>query len=478
MTIYDKQFINGVWREGRGVSVLSNYDPLTGELLYTYKSAGPEDLNDAYAAAEAAQKEWSPLLPNEKQAYLERLIGAIRFYKEEIYDLLEHEVGSFISKSDFEYNTCIEFVRECISFPHMMEGKILPSITPGKDNYVFKEPKGVIGVIAPWNVPLVLAMRSVVPAIATGNAVVLKPSSDTPGSAFLLGRIFEHAGFPKGLINVIAGKGSEIGDAMITHPIPALISFTGSTEVGRHIGELATERLKDVSLELGGNNAMLVLEDADIERAAAAAAFGAFFNQGQVCMALNRVIALEPVYDDFVSVLVEAVKKLPAGKLSDPKTFIGPMINQTQVTSVEKLIRETIDAGATVALQGRTEGNIIYPWIFSDVTMDMSAAAKEVFGPVCCVIKAGDEKEAVDLANTCEHGLSGSVFTRDMYHGIQVARKIRTGMVHVNDQSINDEPHVMFGGEKASGIGRFNGKWVVDKFTTDRWISVQREYRF
>ncbi len=478
MDTYDKQYINGIWKTGTGTALLHNHDPYSGQLLYSYQGASLDDVNDAYTAAESAQPAWAALLPNEKQNYLVKLYEAIEFYKDEIFELLAREAGCIRPKAEYEYHTCLDFVREVMNYPKMLEGQILPSTIQGKDNYVFKEPKGVIAVIAPWNVPFVLAMRSVIPAIATGNTVVLKPASDTPGSAFLIAKFFERAGFPAGVFNTIAGKGSDIGDAMITHPVPSLVSFTGSTEVGRRVGQLAVSHFKDVSLELGGNNAMIVLDDADIDSAAAAAAFGAFFNQGQVCMSVGRIVVMESVYDQFIGTLVEKVKKFPIGDPSDANTFLGPMINSAQVKEVEKLIKATIAAGAKIALEGSCEGNIITPWIFQDVTMDMPAASQEVFGPVCSIIKAKEIDEAVSIANNTEHGLTGSIFTKDLYRGMMIAKRIKTGMVHINDQTINDEPHVMFGGEKASGIGRFNGKWVIDKFTTDRWISVQREYRF
>jgi len=477
MKAYKNQFIGGEWRIGTGERELENRNPYTGELLYTYRGAGLKDVDDAYRAAEKAQKEWEKVSPAQKREMLERLIEAIVSLREDIYSCLTEEGGSTRAKVNFEFYTSIEFVREALAFPLMMDGKIMPSNMPGKDNYIVKSPKGVIGVIAPWNVPLVLAMRSVVPAVAVGNAVVLKPATDTPASAFLVAEVFEKAGFPKGLVNVVAGPGSEIGDAFVSHPIPALISFTGSTEVGRRVGRIATEALKDVSLELGGNNAMLVLCDADVEQAARAAVFGAFFNQGQVCMAINRIIVEAPVYDAFVEAFVAGAKALKAGDPADSDTFIGPIINPAQVASIEGYIKATIDADATVALRGKTEGQVIHPWIFTNVTNDMPAAANEVFGPSCCIMKAENEQDAIDLANDSAYGLSGSVFTADLYHGMQVARQIKSGMVHVNDQSINDEPHIMFGGEKASGLGRFNGQWVVDKFTTEKWISVQTERR-
>jgi aldehyde dehydrogenase (NAD+) len=478
MKVYDKQYINGQWQTGSGAKELANYNPYNGSLIYSYKPAGVNDINAAYAAAEKAQPEWAKTSPAQKREMLEKLAAAIADMKEDVYACLMEEGGSVRPKADFEFYTSIDIVKEAMSFPLMMEGKIIPSNIPGKENYIYKIPKGVVGIIAPWNVPLVLAMRSVIPAIATGNAVVLKPATDTPGSAFLIAEFFEKAGFPAGLINVIAGRGSEIGDAFVTHKVPSLISFTGSTEIGRHIGEMASGWIKDVSLELGGNNAMIVLEDADVDRAAAAAAFGAFFNSGQVCMALNRIVVMEKVYDKFIDAFVAATKALKVGDPQEPDTFIGPIINKAQVASVEKLIRETVIAGATVVLKGKTEGNLIYPWIFADVSNDMPAAANEVFGPVCCLIKAKDEQEAIRIANDSEHGLSGSIFTKDLYRGMLVARQIKTGMIHVNDQSINDEPQVMFGGEKASGVGRFNAQWVVNKFTTEQWVSVQTQYRF
>jgi aldehyde dehydrogenase (NAD+) len=477
MRSYPKQYINGEWVEGTGSRVMSDVNPFTNKTIYTYRSASEADLDAAFRAAKSAQKSWAKTPPAEKQGYLERLAQAILEMKDDVHYWIREEGGSIVPKCEFEFHTSIAFVKEALGFPLMMDGRIMPSNIPGKENYVFRKPKGVIGVITPWNVPLVLAMRSVIPAIATGNAVVLKPASDTPGAAFLIAEFFEKAGLPKGLLNVVAGSGSEIGDAFVSHPIPKLISFTGSTAVGHRISEIAGRNLKDVSLELGGNNAMVVLKDADIEQAAKAAVFGAFFHQGQVCMAINRIIVDKEIYDQFTHTLVDMVKALQVGDPADPKTFIGPIINKDQIGSIEGFVEATIKAGATVALQGKTEGSMIYPWIFADVKNDMPAAKNEVFGPVVCIIKSNSEEEAIAIANDTEYGLSGSVFTRDLYHGMQVARQIESGMCHVNDQSINDEPQVMFGGEKASGLGRFNAQWVVDKFTTAQWVSVQAEYR-
>jgi aldehyde dehydrogenase (NAD+) len=477
MNKYEYQYIAGEWKVGRGVE-MEDRNPYTGEILYAYKSASKEDVDDAYAAAATAQRSWSNVSPADKQTLIEELRKVIAFHRDEIIDITISEGGGTHAKADFEYNSILEIICQSYSYPVMIEGKILPSNIPNKDNYVLKTPKGVIGVIAPWNMPIVLALRSVLPAVACGNGVVLKPSSDTPATGFLVGRFFEEAGFPKGLVNVVAGKGSDIGDYFVEHPIPSVISFTGSSEIGSRVGELAGKHIKEAALELGGNNALIVLDDANLDRAANAAVNGSFFHQGQICMAVNRIIVLNEIHDAFTEIFIDKVKKLTVGNPADPDNFIGPMINKSQQALSESYIRATIDAGATIALEGKTEGPCIHPWVFTDVKNAMPSAANEVFAPVASIIKAKDEDEAIRIANDTEYGLSGAVFTEDLYRGMRIAKRMETGMFHVNDQPANDEQQVMFGGVKKSGLGRFNARWVVDKFTTDRWISVQTAYRW
>lgn len=478
MLTYDKQYINGEWIEGHGDSILEDRNPYTNELLYKYRSASKKDVNEAYKAAKAAQKDWASKSPGERNAYLEKLLEAFKNNEAEMINISIEEGGSAPNKVGFEVNTTYNIIKEAMALTHHSEGKILPSDIPHKKNLIIREPKGVIGVIAPWNVPFVLALRSVVPAVTLGNTVLLKPASDTPATALFIAKMFEEAGFPKGVFNAIVGRGSEIGDSITDNPIPDMISFTGSTEVGKHIGEISGKNIKDVSLELGGNNVEVILKDADIAKAVKASIFGTFFNAGQVCMRTNRIIVVEDIYDEFLEAFVEATKQVVAGDPSKEDTYYGPIINESQRDKILGYIQATINEGATVSLEGKTEGNVITPWIISDVTNDMTMAQNEVFGPAVSVIKAKDEKEALEIANDTDLGLSGSVFTEDLYHGIKVAKQIGSGMVHLNYQPINDEPHVMFGGEKQSGIGRFNGKWVADKFTRERWISIQEEARF
>ncbi len=472
MKTYDRQFIGGVWREGRGERMLEDRDPYSGEVLCRYRSAGLADLDDAFAAARKAQKEWYALAPARRVEALERLWHVMDSRRDLLDECLLREAGCTAPKRAYEVGESVNLARYYMSFPYLLDGKIQESDNPGQTNFIFRQPRGVITVIAPWNVPFILALRSVLPAIAAGNAVVLKPASDTPATALILGEIFEEAGLPAGLLNVVAGAGSEIGDALVLHPGGDMVSFTGSTEVGKRIGSLAGGRVCDVSLELGGNNSMLLLPDADLEKAAEKAVFGAFFHQGQICMGLNRILTLPENHEEFCRIFAEKVRALKAGNPADPEVFVGPLINAGQVKRFEKLLAATLEAGAHALVEGSAEGNVVRPWVLTEVTMDMPAACSEMFGPVVSILRAKDVEEQIALANATEYGLSNSVFGRDVYRAMQAARRLRSGMVHINDQSIGDEAHVMFGGEKQSGIGRFNGDWVLRKFTTEQWIAV------
>ncbi|WP_404458924.1 aldehyde dehydrogenase family protein [Oceanobacillus kapialis] len=479
---YTKIFIDGEWTTGSSEKNIENTNPYNGETLGIIRSANPDDLEKAYQAAASYQPKWEKLAPAEKQNYLFRLIDTIKANKDHIVEWLIKEAGSSKVKAEVELQSAIQIIQESASFPTRMQGTTGASNTEGKENYTYRTAKGVIGVIGPWNFPFHLAMRTIAPALATGNTVVVKPASDTPvTSGLLIADLLQEAGFPDGVIHVVAGRGSEIGDEFVEHPVPKLISFTGSTEVGTHIAQLASKHLKETSLELGGNNVMVVLDDADIEKAAQAAVFGSFLHQGQICLSLNRIIVHDSIYDEFVESFIKIASKLKAGDPSQDDVLIGPIINQGQVEHVEDLVKKTIDQGAKLHTAFKTEGNVIHPVIFSEVTNDMAAAKDEVFGPVASLLRAKSEEEAIQIANDSPYGLSGSVFTKDRYRGIQVARKIQSGMVHVNDMPVNDEPHMPFGGVKQSGIGRFNGEWIMEEFTTTQWVSVQaedREYPF
>jgi aldehyde dehydrogenase (NAD+) len=311
---------------------------------------------------------------------------------------------------------------------------------------------------------------------------VLKPAGDTPVTGgLLLAKVYEEAGLPPGLLSVIIGSGSDIGDAMVSHAVPQVVSFTGSTPVGIGIAQKAP--LKRLSLELGGNGPLVVLNDADLDYAARAAVFGKFFHSGQVCMITNRIVVDRTVHDDFVDQFLDIVKQLPAGDPSDPKTVIGPIINAKQLESVQDKLTRSVADGAQLVLGGEPDGptGLVLPPHVLLADNSVTTAREEVFGPVVTIIAADDEDDALAIANDTEYGLSSAVFTRDTDRGVRFALRVQAGMTHVNDQPMNDENHVAFGGEKSSGLGRFGGDWAIEEFTTDHWVSVQhspREFPF
>ncbi|HBZ29118.1 MAG TPA: aldehyde dehydrogenase, partial [Nitrosomonas nitrosa] len=373
---------------------------------------------------------------------------------------------------------------EAATLPYLVEGRILPADIPGKESRMYRKPVGVVGVISPWNWPLQLTVRSAAPALAVGNAVVVKPASDTPiTGGLLLAKIFEEAGLPPGVFSVIVGAGSEIGDAFVTHPAPRVISFTGSTPVGRNIAKLSAESsvLKRLELELGGNGPFVVLQDAELEQAVEAAVFGKFLHQGQTCMSINRFIVDERVHDEFLERLANRVRQLKVGDPAAPDTLIGPVINESQLNGLRSKIQDAISAGACQVVGGDAQGLVLPPHLFSQVTNQMALAQTESFGPIAPIIRARNEEEALNIANDTELGLAAAVFTRDAERGLRFAQRLETGMAHVNDQPVNDLPYNPFGGEKNSGVGRFNGVWAIAAFTTDQWITVQhtpRHYPF
>ena len=466
----------GEWREGSSGRKLDVTDPYSGKQLVSIAMAGKDDLDAAYRRAQEVQPDWAATGPSARSEILRRAAAIFDARKNEIIDWLIREAGSTRLKAEVEWGSARGIILEAASMPGRAHGRILPSDVPGKQSYVYRKPLGVVGVISPWNFPLHLSARSVAPCLALGNTVVVKPASDTPVTGgLLLARIFEEAGLPAGALSVVVGAGSEIGDAFVEHPVPSLISFTGSTPVGRNIGRIAMsgKNLKHVSLELGGNSPFVVLADADLDAAVSAAIVGKFMHQGQICMAINRIIVEAPALRSFTDRFVERVKALPYGDPSAPDTIVGPIINTSQLEGLKKKIAMAKDEGATLLLGGEAEGNVLPPHIFGNVTADMEIAREEIFGPLVGIQSARDAAHALELANGTEYGLSSAVFTGDLAKGMAFAQRLRAGMAHVNDMPVNDEANAPFGGEKNSGLGRFNGDWAIDEFTTEQWLTVQ-----
>jgi acyl-CoA reductase-like NAD-dependent aldehyde dehydrogenase len=474
----NKQYIGGVWRDGKSQKILADQNPYNGATLTEFKLANLADLDEAYRSAAAAQKIWADINPYGRRAILENAITWIEKNEGDIADIIIDELGGTHFKAAIEILLTKAFIKEASTYPLRMIGEIHPSTIDGKENRLYRVPVGVVGVISPFNFPFNLSMRSVAPALGAGNGVVLKPHDDTPiVGGTLLAKIFEEAGIPKGLLNVVVADIAEIGDAFVEHPIPRVISFTGSESVGRHIGGVAGRALKKAILELGGNSAIVVLNDADLETAVSAAVFSRFAHQGQVCMCANRILVQRGLYDQFLHRFVERVSKLKVGDPHDPKTDLGPLMNQRQTETFTKQVQRGIDEGAKVALKGKTEGTVTSPTVFADVKSNMWIAQNEMFGPAVCVMPFDSVEDGIRMANDSPYGLSGAVFTKDVEYGAELAKQIESGMVHVNDGTINDDPQVAFGGEKASGVGRLNGKWALEEFTTTKWVSVQHKPR-
>ncbi|MDR2378431.1 MAG: aldehyde dehydrogenase family protein [Bifidobacteriaceae bacterium] len=474
---FDKQFIAGEWREGGSAKEAPDIDPYTGQTLTTIRLASRDDVDQAYAAAIEAQREWGEAAPARRAGVIAEAGRILAERQDEIVDWLIHESGSARFKAGFEAGLVAGAAPLQAAMPYRAHGLIKPSDVPATENRVLRQALGVITVISPWNFPFILSMRSVMPALALGNSVVLKPASDTPVTGGLLvAKVLEEAGLPKGLLSVVVGSGGEVGDYLVEHEAPRLISFTGSSEVGQHVGAVAVggRRLKRISLELGGNAPFVVLDDADVEQAAVAAVFGRFLHQGQICMSTNRIIVDASIHDQFVEAFVEHARGLKYGDPADPEVLVGPIINKSQLDGLVAKIAQTRAEGGVQLLGGEPQGQVLPPHVFTEVTQSMVLAREETFGPLAPIIRAADEADALAMANDTEYGLSSAVFSGDIERAVQFGARIEAGMTHVNDQTVGDEAHVMFGGEKNSGLGRFNDEWVIEEFTRTHWLAVNR----
>jgi len=458
-------------------AVFERRNPLTGEVATTVKAASVEDAHAAVAAAAAAFPAWSALGPNARRTALMKAAIALEARTDQFIDAMMSEIGATEGWARFNLTLAASTIREAAALTTQVAGEVIPSDRPGCIAMALREPVGVLLGIAPWNAPIILGVRAVATPLACGNTVVLKASEQCPRTHALIGEAFSEA-LPEGAVSIVTNApadAAEIVGALIDHPEVKRINFTGSTHVGKIIARRAAEHLKPTLLELGGKAPLIVLDDADLDEAVKAAAFGAFMNQGQICMSTERIIVLDAVADEFNRRFKEKVESMPVGDPREGKTPLGAVVDQKTVDWVRELVNDAIANGAEQLVGGEANGVLIPAHVIDRVTPEMRLFREESFGPVVGVIRARDEAHAIELANDTEYGLSAAVFTRDTARGLRVAKQIKSGICHINGPTVHDEAQMPFGGVKASGYGRFGGRAGIDAFTELRWITIETQ---
>lgn len=454
----------------------SRINPISGEVASTAAAMQAADMPAIATRAEAAFPAWAATGPNARRALLMKAADALEARKDQFVAAMMGEIGATAGWAMFNLAVAAGMVREAAALTTQISGEVIPSDKPGCLAMALKEPVGVILGIAPWNAPIILGVRAIAVPLACGNTVILKASETCPRTHSLIIEAFAEAGFPEGVVNAVTNAPQDAGDvvgALIDAPQVKRINFTGSTHVGRIIARRAAEHLKPCLLELGGKAPLLVLADADLDEAVKAAAFGAFMNQGQICMSTERIIVVESVADAFVEKFAAKAASMAAGDPREGNTPLGAVVDKRTVHCVNALIDDAVAKGARVLAGGKGESVVMPATVVDGVTDAMNLYRDESFGPVVAVIRARDEEDAIRLANDSEYGLSAAVFTRDTARGLGVARRIKSGICHVNGPTVHDEPQMPFGGVGASGYGRFGGRQGIDSFTETRWITVE-----
>lgn len=453
-------------------------DPLTGVVASTSPAMTVAQANAVVDTAQAALAGWSALGPNARRALLTKAAAALEAKAGAFVEAMMSEIGATEGWARFNLMLAAGMVREAAALTTQINGEVIPSDKPGCLAMALREPAGVVLGIAPWNAPIILGVRAIATPLACGNTVVLKASEVCSRTHGLIIEAFADAGLPPGVVNVVSNAPADAGDivgALIDHPAVRRINFTGSTAVGRIVAKRAAEHLKPVLLELGGKAPLIVLDDADLDEAVKAAAFGAFMNQGQICMSTERIIVVDAVADAFVAKFQAKVATMAVGDPREGKTPLGAVVDAKTVGHVESLVADAVAAGAVRVNGGESKGVLMPATVVDKVTPAMKLFRDESFGPVVGITRARDEAHAIVLANDTEYGLSAAVFTKDTARGLRVARQIKSGICHVNGPTVHDEAQMPFGGVKASGYGRFGGRAGIDAFTELRWITIETQ---
>jgi benzaldehyde dehydrogenase (NAD) len=448
--------------------------PATGEVIARAGVADDAAVARAGASAAAAQRDWAATAFTERARVLRRAADLLESHTDEIMRWMVRETGSIPAKVAVEVANSANQIHQATGLVTEPTAVMLPSQFPDRTSIAYRLPVGVVGVITPWNFPIVLALRSIAPALAVGNAVILKSDPNTPVTGgVLIARVFEEAGLPRGVLHVFSG-GADTGRALVADPNVAMVTFTGSTAAGRAVGELAGRNLKRVVLELGGNSPLIVLDDADVDAAASAGAFGSFLHSGQICIATSRHLVHERIADEYVEALAERARRLVVGDPAREEVALGPMINQRQVARAQGIVDESVAEGARVVAGGRADGPFFPATVLADVLPTMPVFTQETFGPVAPVVTFSDDEEAVALANDTEHGLAAAIHSRSLARAEGIAARVRSGMVHINDMTINEESPAPFGGFAGSGNGsHFGGVANLDLFTEWQWRTAR-----
>ena len=457
-------------------STFERHNPVTDAIVSRAAAATVEDADAAVAAAQAAFPQWASLGPTNRRRRLLAAADELEKRTSEFIEVGVAETGGVPSWLAFNVMLGANMLREAASMTTQVGGEVIPSDVPGNLSLAIRQPCGVVLGIAPWNAPVILGARAIAMPLACGNTVVLKASELCPGVQRLIGTALQAAGLGDGVVNVILNAPQDaaaIVERLIAHPAVKRVNFTGSTKVGRRIALLAAEHLKPVLLELGGKAPLVVLDDADLDAAVAAAAFGAFFHQGQICMSTERVVADVSIADAFVTKLAQRAETLKAGDPGAGSTPLGSLISRDAGARIAGLLEDAVARGARIAAGGPASGSLMDATVVDGVTNQMRLYGEESFGPVAAVVRARGVDEAIRFANDTEYGLSAAVFGRDVGRALHVAERIQSGMCHINGPTVHDEPQMPFGGVNASGYGRFGGKAAVAEFTDLRWISVQ-----
>lgn len=463
---------NGRWVPLSG-GVLKVTEPATGEEIARVGLAKAKDVQNAASVASTAQKAWAAMPFLERAEIFRNAVAIIRRRSDEIVGWIVRETGAIPPKAMFEIDTVIKHLNEAAAMLTQPQGLLLPS-DGGALSIARRIPHGVVGVISPFNFPFLLSSRPMAPALACGNAVVLKPDPRTPVTGGILhAEIYAEAGLPEGVLNVLPGE-AEAGEALITDPAVRMISFTGSTAVGRRVGELAGKHLKKVALELGGKNPLIILDDADMDAAVANGSWASWLHQGQICMSAGKHLVHESIAEEYVSRMAEKAKVLPVGNPATEQVALGPLITAAQAQRVNRIISETLDAGARLRAGGQSNGLFFPATVIDNVKPGMAAYEEEIFGPVVSVTSFKTDDEAVALANDSIYGLSAGILTRSVARGKSIADRLNVGLVHVNDQTVNDDGFMPMGGQGASGNGsRHGGPANFDEFSQWQWLTIK-----